>query len=52
MTSMIILIALAVWAIAGTVIVVQRDGYRRSPARRTLREYERDEPYRAWTGRP
>ncbi len=51
MSFVIILTALAALAIAGTVTTVLRDGYRRSPARRTLREYERDEHLRAWRGR-
>lgn len=55
MTTIIILIALAIvaiLAITSTVTAVRRDGYRRTPASRPLREYERTEPYRAWTGRP
>ncbi|MBX9471797.1 hypothetical protein [Microcella sp.] len=51
MTSLILLLTLAVGAIAGTVSAVHRDGYRRAPDRRPLREYERDEPYAAWSDR-
>lgn len=45
------LLALVILAITSTVVTVVRDGYRQAPARRPLREYERPEPYRAWTGR-
>lgn len=51
MTPILILLALVIVAITSTVVTVIRDGYRRAPARRPLREYERPEPYRAWTGR-
>ena len=55
MHSIFILIALAIvaiLAITSTVTVARRDGYRRTPPGRPVREYERTEPYRAWTGRP
>lgn len=51
MATTLLLIALLILAITSTVVTVVRDGYRRAPARHPLREYERAEPYRAWTGR-
>lgn len=50
MTSIIILGALATIAVAGTVLDVLRDGYRRKPRAEPRREYGRDEQYRAWRG--
>jgi len=50
MSAIIILLSLAtlaISAIATALHAVARDGYGRVPNRRPLREYERDEHYRA-----
>lgn len=50
MTAIIVLAgfgALAIGAIASSLLSIARDGYGRMPVRRPLREFERDEHYRA-----
>lgn len=49
MTALILtlLVLLAAAGIGATIIAILRDGYRRVPIARPLREYERDEHYRA-----
>lgn len=50
MTELILLTgfgALAVTAIGATIAATLRDGYRRMPLARPLREYERNDHYRA-----
>ncbi|MFL0711808.1 MAG: hypothetical protein ACJLS2_03300 [Microcella pacifica] len=49
MTTMffVLLALLAVIGVTATVTAILRDGYRRVPIARPLREYERDDHYRA-----
>ncbi|NHF63150.1 hypothetical protein [Microcella pacifica] len=46
-TIALILLALLAAGIGATIIAIMRDGYRRVPRARPLREYERDDHYRA-----
>ncbi|WP_179873029.1 hypothetical protein [Microcella indica] len=45
--ALILLALLAAAGIGGKGIAIMRDGYRRVPRARPLREYERDDHYRA-----
>ncbi|MER3388469.1 MAG: hypothetical protein RJQ01_00400 [Microcella sp.] len=45
--ALILLALLAAAGIGATIVAVLRDGYRRVPVARPLREYERDDHYRA-----
>ncbi|MER3387002.1 MAG: hypothetical protein RIC81_07565 [Microcella pacifica] len=46
-TIALILLALLAAGTGATIIAIMRDGYRRVPRARPLREYERDDHYRA-----
>jgi uncharacterized membrane protein len=45
--ALILLALLAALGIGATIVAVLRDGYRRVPVARPLREFERDDHYRA-----